>query len=781
VIRENADSGLAPEQNGFSFANFGSRATPEVFNADDLVQMFGAQACVDENTSSCVPTAEAASWARMVNEARASGHCEGLAVQSAARFSTKSDPVTVALQNQGDVTHGIIRAFATQFLPEVQDATNAWAKKSLADIVEELRLSFASGATQYTLGVYTDKGGHAVLPYAIQFPDDKLAVIKVYDSNWPGAERYVVVDLDAKQWFFSFNGKDHKTDECAWTGGEGDMDLTPMDVRTSATCPFCGDQSQVAKTVLLIRSVDTDWTVKTKNGTFSPSDPAEIDGVSGKAIRTATCEEVVRIPEFILLADEPEIELNLPNTSSAYISNGTSMVEVKTDGKRDRAPIKITRERIEVKDPSTKLTVSNNNLATTVVADESVVVIEDQQIVVEVNAGGQTQQVVVDQSKPQVEVSVQNGTVQETTNNLGLNEVVQDIPPALAPPEVKGVLPPTEERDLSNTNYVSQLAAEAATRVRNATLEPSTTTVELTTTSSTTTSTSTTTTLPAGAPKVIPSESTVIALPKPTTPLTSTSSFTPGQSTSVTYSGFVPNEWVQMIVASTPQVLDTEKADSTGRVTLRGVLPSNLGSGSHTLAIYAPASKRGFKQTISVSSPTTTTETNAVSGGTTVTTTALRTVTGVTTTTSSSIPTSTFTTVQNSSTTSTTTTTTTSTTTTVPVQMVTFKVVVASGSNPSLRLDVSSSDFLYDQGFDEWSCSGTSGCDNATFSVPYNDYMFVRVRNASGYVSFGPANLYGLSSIQSSDMYYPSGSDRRCATTWKGYSNDTCTFYLHLL
>ena len=117
VARDNVDSGLMPEDNGFSFANFGSRATPEVFNADDLVQMFGAQACVDENTTNCVPTAEAASWARMVNEARASGHCEGLAVQSAARFSTKADPVTVRLQNEGDVTHGIIRAFATQFLP----------------------------------------------------------------------------------------------------------------------------------------------------------------------------------------------------------------------------------------------------------------------------------------------------------------------------------------------------------------------------------------------------------------------------------------------------------------------------------------------------------------------------------------------------------------------------------------------------------------------------------------------------------------------------------------
>lgn len=633
VVNENASSGMVPEENGFSFANFGSRATPEIFNADDLVQMFGAQACVDENTTQCLPTAEAASWARMVNEARASGHCEGLAVQSAARFAAKSDPVTVKLANEGDVTHGIIRAFATQFLPEVQEATNNWARKSLAEIVNELAASFKAGNAAYTLGVYTDKGGHAVLPYAIQFPEDNLAVIKVYDSNWPGAERYVVIDLKEKQWFFSFNGKDPKADECAWTGGEGDMDLTPMDVRTSATCPFCGDKSQVAKTVLLIRSVDTDWSVKTKNGTFSPADSAVVEGVSGKAIRTATCEEVVRIPEFILLADEPEIELVLPNTSSVYISNGTSMVEVKTEGKKDRAPVKVTRERIEVTDSSTKLTVSNNNLATTVVADQSVVTIDDTQIVVEVSAGGQTQQVVVDQTTPQVQVTVNNGTVQQSTDNLGLNEVVTVVAPELTPPDVKGVLPPTAERDLNNTNYVSQLAAESAARAAAAASTTTSSTLsEATTTSSTST---TSTTLPAGAPKTVPAESVVTSLPRPTSPLTSASTLLPGQQTTVTLGGFVPNEWVQLIVASTPQVLDTEKADASGRVTLSGTLPSTLGSGSHTLAVFAPASKRGFRQTISVSTPSTT------AGSATLSTTATTNASLSTTATTSSSATST--------------------------------------------------------------------------------------------------------------------------------------------
>ena len=79
-----ADSGLLPTDDGFTFANIGSSASKEVFDTKDLVTMFGKEACVGGVEAPCSPTTQAAAWARMVNEARASGHCEGLAVQAAA-------------------------------------------------------------------------------------------------------------------------------------------------------------------------------------------------------------------------------------------------------------------------------------------------------------------------------------------------------------------------------------------------------------------------------------------------------------------------------------------------------------------------------------------------------------------------------------------------------------------------------------------------------------------------------------------------------------------------
>ena len=186
---------LRPTPDGYSFANFAASASPEDFNADDLLKMFGSEACVDGVESPCVPIAEAAAWARMVNQARASGHCEGIVVKASERFDLSLLPSTIDLVNKGETTHEIMRTFATQFLPKVQEETNDWGKKSLSNIVGELAESFKTGKAKYSMGLYTEQGGHAVLPYAIEFASPDQARIQLYDSNWPGKNRYVDVNL----------------------------------------------------------------------------------------------------------------------------------------------------------------------------------------------------------------------------------------------------------------------------------------------------------------------------------------------------------------------------------------------------------------------------------------------------------------------------------------------------------------------------------------------------------------------------------------------------------
>ena len=508
-----ADSGVKPDENGFSFANFGSGATTEIFNSADLVTMFGGGACVDGITDPCTPTAQASAWAQMVNASRASGHCEGLAVQAASRFDAKATPATESLANKGDVTHGIIRAFATQFLPEVQDATEEWAKKSLVDIVNELSTSFANKSVSYTMGLYTPTGGHAVLPYAIQFPSPDLAVVKVYDSNWPGMERYVVIDLAAKKWYFSFSGDNPQEDECAWSGEAGDIDITPMSARTSATCPFCGDGTKVTKSVLLIRSTSLNWSVKTQNGTFSPSTSEAVTDVSSKSLRSASCDTTVRIPEFILYTDSEDFELQLPDTSSAYVSNGDSVVQIAATGSKVRKPILFKKNVISVEDTSTTLTVSSDNVVAQVTSNMANINVGTS--LVSIDLGGNNAPITASESTPQIVVRSDKNVPPVVTKVTDLVTVFPPVVAELTPPDAKPGLSPPSSRDLSNPDYVAIVDRAPTGPVTAPPGAPSTTVAAKPTPTSI--ATSTTIGKPASGPTTAARSTTTTAKPATTT------------------------------------------------------------------------------------------------------------------------------------------------------------------------------------------------------------------------------------------------------------------------
>jgi hypothetical protein len=104
-----------------------------------------------------------------------------------------------------------------------------------------------------------------------------------------------------------------------------------------------------------------------------------------------------------------------------------------------------------------------------------------------------------------------------------------------------------------------------------------------------------------------PALAVVEGLPAAPTPLLSNAAVATGGAVTVTIGGFAPNELVQLIVASTPQVIGFATANAQGVVTLSGNLPEGLASGEHTLAVYAPVSGIGFSQPITVATSNTTT------------------------------------------------------------------------------------------------------------------------------------------------------------------------------
>lgn len=517
-------SGLTPTSDGFSFANFGSSSTPEVFDAADIVAMFGESECVDGVIDPCILTPEAAAWARMVNESRSSGHCEGMVVQAATRFRERQEPATAQLANDGEVTHAVMRAFATQFLPEAQRATAEWAQRSLRDIVNELARSFESGDESYSLGLYTATGGHAVLPYQIRSIGNDVFEVSVYDSNWPGSSRVVIFDLGFNTWRFSFSGIDQTKDPCQWTGGPGDVDLTPLSARLDATCPFCADKATTKSSMLLIRSTTKNWTLTTAQGTYSPADAETLDGVIVRPIRSADCSNVVVNPEYLVSADSDEISLNLPDPSSVYVVNDTSVVELVTDtGSQDA--ISVTPQRVATTGTQVKVTVSSGDLAVQVTEASPTIEITENQLEVIVPDSSGVGETVVTVTPAEPQVSVQGaGAGTPVVAPTTLNQVESQPPQVLEVTSAKPELPSVSDRVAAATTTSTTSLAPTTSQAASSTIA-STSVASTTVTSASSGSTSTT--RPGGVP--LSSTTTTTTLPTATTstlPLTTTSSST---------------------------------------------------------------------------------------------------------------------------------------------------------------------------------------------------------------------------------------------------------------
>ena len=475
---------LRPTPDGFAFPNFPGSVTPEQFDASDLVAMFGEGACVGGVVDPCEPTAEAAAWARMVNQAKASGSCEGLVVEASKRFNAAMKPLTVDLANEGEVTHKIFRSFATQFFPEVQAERDEWAKKSLRQIVNEIGKSLNSGTAQYTLGLYTPRGGHAVLPYAIEFTDPDHAILRIYDSNWPGKDRFVEFDLKADTWKFSFSGPDPATDANPWTGKAGDVDIGSLDSRSNSLCPFCGSDSKVKNSMIVIKSTDDKWSISTSNGTYSPSTDNSVEGINARPLRGAV--DVDKALEYVVYVQGSDMQVSLPDATSAFVMQGTAVVQVVSQ-ENNNGVIDISSASVSVDDPNVTLTVASNNLVAAVAGANTVIDIAPTQLNVATESStGQKITVTASQEVPQVtaraaeqltsdgvadfvvttktadnqtkvrEVARDGSEKLSTTDKaLDLNVVTSKFPDVLKSEMVKPGLPSLEARNLANPLYVA--------------------------------------------------------------------------------------------------------------------------------------------------------------------------------------------------------------------------------------------------------------------------------------------------------------------------------------
>jgi hypothetical protein len=363
----------------------------------------------------------------------------------------------------------------------VKKESDSWAKKSVGDIVAALNESFSSKKITYSMGLYSDMGGHAVLPLSVEYPTESTAKVHIYDTNWPGQDRYVLVDLEADTWEFSFSGQDPANDPNVWTGGKGDIDLASMENRLSTDAPFETGSNGVLGNFLVIRSASLDWSVRTPTGVVSPTESTDATATV-RPLRTAATKSV---PEYIVTTSSPEIDLTLPGISSAYAVGGGKVISVVTRGTDEPITIKPTRV---VFPAAATLSLADGDLAATVTGGSGYIDVNKASLTISVS--GMTEVVTVNTQKPQVTVTVKNGKGTTTTGSA-ITAPQPTLPTELVQPDTKQGLPPQTNRTLAAGIATSTTVAGSATTTAGTN---TTTTVKSTNGSTSTSSTTSTTT-----------------------------------------------------------------------------------------------------------------------------------------------------------------------------------------------------------------------------------------------------------------------------------------------
>ena len=76
-----ADQNFRSVRDGFSFPNYAGQPTNDAIDASTMAALFGKEAvCADQNAALCVMSPGAQAVADQLNEAMASGRCEGMSV-----------------------------------------------------------------------------------------------------------------------------------------------------------------------------------------------------------------------------------------------------------------------------------------------------------------------------------------------------------------------------------------------------------------------------------------------------------------------------------------------------------------------------------------------------------------------------------------------------------------------------------------------------------------------------------------------------------------------------
>lgn len=248
------DLGFTPDVNGFSFSNYGDDIPATNLTANELRRMFGDQVCARIDGDECILTPPAEQWMEQINGSMSGGHCEGMAVLSLMMYTGQVSPENFGgtIASDLDINDEVLQReiaywWTTQTVAPTYTSVIKGTPMEILELVEQMD---ASGET-YTIGIYKEdgSGGHAITPFGVQDKGDGLYAILVYDNNYPGETRELLVDSRDNTWMYEAAINPQVESELYTGNAETQtLDLTPTSARVDQQeCPFCSGEGIASK------------------------------------------------------------------------------------------------------------------------------------------------------------------------------------------------------------------------------------------------------------------------------------------------------------------------------------------------------------------------------------------------------------------------------------------------------------------------------------------------------------------------------------------------------
>ena len=345
-----------PKEDSFSFENFGGGEAPADLTVNTTRRLYGdSQVCSDVTDNQCTPYPVILQLIGQANRSMQGGLCEGLTVLSLRLANDPSilssfqgtETVAELVKEDPALISELVYWYVTQFATEVQEEASSYLKKHPAQLAEVLLRDFEAAergepSTGYTIGIYSEQGGHAVTPYRVEETPTGYRIY-IYDSNWPTTERYI--DVDGDGWSYALAATNPTEEATAWGGGVGTMELTPMQSRSGPfSCSFCpsdtGEESGTMLTVASSGSKQMALKIETESGDrlgyYDGSFVNEIEGATYRYLISgpSTADPVlVFLPPGIetFSADVEEIDVPTPEKSDSAVNTSTTLLEQEQD------------------------------------------------------------------------------------------------------------------------------------------------------------------------------------------------------------------------------------------------------------------------------------------------------------------------------------------------------------------------------------------------------------------------------------------------------------------